>query len=429
MSIFAYKSGTDIAISDAEKIALLKEALNKIHKPLRKVLILPPDFTRFNSNAGPLTAMLYDILSPDVHVDIMPALGTHEPMSEPQIHEMFGDKIPRDRFLVHDWRNDVVTLGEVPSALIKQWSDGKLDYSVKVQCNKHLFDGYDLILSVGQIVPHEVVGMANYTKNIMVGVGGSDMINKSHFLGASAGLENLMGVNDTPVRKLFNYGVHTYLSELAIVYVMTVMAKNHATGSMEMRGLFIGDDDDTFAMGVKLSQQTNLDLMDEPVKKVIVYMDPAEFKTTWLANKAVYRTRMMIADDGDLIVLAPALKQFGEDPTVDKLIRKYGYKGTPATLKAVAENEDLRENLGAAAHLIHGSSEGRFTITYCPGPDVSREEIESVGFKYGNLTEMSARYNPKTLKDGFNTLPDGEKVFYISNPALGLWALKSKFKN
>ena len=429
MATFAYREGLDLALTDAEKAALLKEALEKIGKPLKKVLIIPPDFTRFNSNAGTLTAMLYDMLSPTAQVDIIPALGTHFPMTEHEIRTMFGDRIPLDRFKVYDWRNDVVTLGEVPSEKIKEWSDGKLDYSVKAQCNKILFDGYDLILSVGQIVPHEVVGMANYTKNIMVGVGGADMINKSHFLGATAGLENLMGVNETPVRKLFNYAVHTYLKDLPLVFVMTVMAKNFATGKMEMRGLFIGDDDETFAKGVRLCQQVNLDLMDKPVKKVVVYLDPEEFKSTWLGNKAVYRTRMMIADDGDLIILAPALKQFGEDPTNDVLIRKYGYKGTPATLKAVAENEDLRANLGVAAHLIHGSSEGRFRITYCPGKDVSRKEIEDAGFLYGDLAEMTARYNPAVLKDGFNTLPDGEEIFYISNPALGLWALKSKFKN
>ena len=429
MATFAYREGLNLALTDAEKAALLKEALGKIGKPLKKVLIIPPDFTRFNSNAGPLTAMLYDMLSPTAQVDIIPALGTHFPMTEHEIRTMFGDRIPLDRFKVHDWRNDVVTLGEVPSEKIKEWSDGKLDYSVKAQCNKILFEGYDLILSVGQIVPHEVVGMANYTKNIMVGVGGADMINKSHFLGATAGLENLMGVNETPVRKLFNYAVHTYLKDLPLVFVMTVMAKNFATGKMEMRGLFIGDDDETFAKGVRLCQQVNLDLMDKPVKKVVVYLDPEEFKSTWLGNKAVYRTRMMIADGGDLIILAPALKQFGEDPTNDVLIRKYGYKGTPATLKAVAENEDLRANLGVAAHLIHGSSEGRFRITYCPGKDVSRKEIEDAGFLYGDLAEMTARYNPAVLKDGFNTLPDGEEIFYISNPALGLWALKSKFKN
>ncbi|MDQ0290280.1 lactate racemase domain-containing protein [Oligosphaera ethanolica] len=428
MTTYAHKAGTTLAISDAEKLAMLRNALAQIDRPLKKVLIIPPDFTRLNSNAGPLTNMLYKLLSPTAQVDIIPALGTHFAMTEHEIKTMFGADIPLDRFIVHDWRNDVVTLGEVPGSLIKEWSEGKLDYSVQVQCNKILFQGYDLILSVGQIVPHEVVGMANYTKNIMVGVGGSDMINKSHFIGASCNMEKIMGVNDTPVRKLFNYGCKTFLGDLPILYVLTVMAKNQETKRMDMRGLFIGDDDETFAMGVKLSQQVNLDLMDEPVKKAVVYLDPEEFKSTWLGNKAIYRTRMMIADDGDLIILAPALKQFGEDPQNDRVIRKYGYHGTPATLKAVAENEDLRQNLGAAAHLIHGSSEGRFRITYCPGPNMPKEDLVAAGFDVADLDTMMQRYDPNTLKDGFNTLPNGEKIFYISNPALGLWALREKFQ-
>ena len=428
MTTFAAKAGANLALSNDEKRQLLEQAIAKINRPLSKVLIIPPDFTRFNSNAGPLTAMLYDMLSPKAHIDILPALGTHFPMTEHEIRAMFGNNIPLDRFLVHDWRHDVVTLGEIPGTLIKEWSNGKLDYSVSAQCNKILFQGYDLILSVGQIVPHEVVGMANYTKNIMVGVGGSDMINKSHFIGASCNMEKIMGVNDTPVRKLFNYGCKTFLGDLPILYVLTVMAKNQETKRMDMRGLFIGDDDETFAMGVKLSQQVNLDLMDEPVKKAVVYLDPEEFKSTWLGNKAIYRTRMMIADDGDLIILAPALKQFGEDPQNDRVIRKYGYHGTPATLKAVAENEDLRQNLGAAAHLIHGSSEGRFRITYCPGPNMPKDDLVAAGFDVADLDTMMKRYDPNTLKDGFNTLPDGEKIFYISNPALGLWALREKFQ-
>lgn len=427
MTTFASRSGIEMALSDADKMAVLVEGLKAINKPLKKILILPPDMTRLNSNAGVLTAMLYKMLSAQAQIDIMPALGTHFPMPAHELRAMFGPDIPLERFFVHDWRNDVVTLGEVPGSLISEWSGGKLDYPVSVQCNKIIFAGYDLILSIGQIVPHEVAGMANYTKNIMVGIGGSDMINKSHFLGASCNMELLMGRNQTPVRKLFNYGAKTFLSDLPIVYIMTVMAKSRSTGKMEMRGLYVGDDDEMFDTGVKLSQQVNFDLLDQPLKKVVVFMDPEEFKSTWLSNKSVYRTRMVIADAGELIVLAPGLKQFGEDPQIDKLIRKYGYKGTPATLKAVAENDDLRNNLSAAAHLIHGSSEGRFRIIYCPGPGVSKAEIEQVGFEAGDLASMMRRYNPDQLQDGYNTMPDGEKIFYISNPALGLWALKKQF--
>ncbi|MFA7230428.1 MAG: lactate racemase domain-containing protein, partial [Victivallaceae bacterium] len=369
----------------------------------------------------------YELLKDQAEIDVIPALGTHVAMTEHELRTMFGPGIPLNAFRVHDWRNDVVKKGVVAGSLIKEWSEGRVDYDVDVEVNKILFEGYDLILSIGQIVPHEVVGMANYTKNLVVGVGGSDIINKSHFLGAAYNMERIMGQADSPVRKLFNYATDTYLNDLPIYYLLTVMARNNATGKMEMRGFFAGDNEECFLKACKVSQQTNLQLLDKPLKKVIVYLDPEEFKSTWLGNKAVYRTRMAIADAGELIVLAPALREFGEDKEIDRLIRKYGYHGTPATLKAVKENEELRNNLSAAAHLIHGSSEGRFQIIYCPGQKISKEQIEGVGFEYGNLDKMMEKYQVAKLKDGYNTV-NGEEIFYISNPALGLWACKSNFK-
>ncbi|MPM47231.1 hypothetical protein SDC9_93939 [bioreactor metagenome] len=270
-----------------------------------------------------------------------------------------------------------------------------------------------------------MVGMANYTKNIMVGIGGSDMINKSPFVGASCNMERIMGQTDSPVRRVFNYAVDTFLKELPICYILTVRSRGEA-GKMVTNGVFAGCDESVFRKACELAREVNLELLDKPLKKVVVWLDPDEFKSTWLGNKAVYRTRMAIADDGDLIVLAPALKEFGEDREIDRLIRKYGYHGTPATLKAVKENADLRNNLGAAAHLIHGSSEGRFRITYCPGPGMSRAEIENAGFAYGDLDAMLKRYPVDKLHDGVNVV-DGEEIFYISNPALGLWAVRDKF--
>jgi nickel-dependent lactate racemase len=427
MATYFARGGVTDNISTAEKREALAQALKVINRPLRKVLVLPPDHTRLNSDAGELTRLLYELLSPKAEVDIMPALGTHSPMTEAQLRMMFGDTIPLDRFKAHDWRNGIRQVGEVPGKLIREWSDGLVDYDVLVQVSDLLFAGYDLILSVGQIVPHEVVGMANYTKNIVVGAGGADMINKSHFLGAAYGMERMMGRIETPVRRLFNYAVEHFLRDLPIQFVLTVMEKNSAGSGMIMRGLYVGDDMETFTLGSHLSQKVNLDLLDQPLKKVVVYLDPHEFKSTWLGNKAVYRTRMVMADGGELIVLAPGLKEFGEDAEIDRLIRKYGYHGTPKTLAAVKANAELRNNLSAAAHLIHGSSEGRFRITYCPGPQMSQEAIRSVGFNAGDLNAMLKRYNPNTLKDGLNRLPDGEELFYISNPALGLWALKSQF--
>ncbi len=427
MAVFAQEAGESLALNTVRKRELLAGALTRIGGPFRKVLILPPDYTRFYSNAGELTAILYDLLGPEAEIDIMPALGTHVPMTEKEIRAMFGPDIPLARFRVHDWRSSLVQLGEVPGALLDEWSEGRVDYAVQAEVNRLLFGGYDLILSVGQIVPHEVVGMANYTKNVCVGAGGADMINKSHFLGAVYGMERIMGRTDTPVRRLFNYVADRFLAELPIVYVLTVMARDPETRRMQMRGLLVGDDEEAFVSGARLSRAVNLDLLDGPLDKVVVYLDPEEFKSTWLGNKAVYRTRMAIGDGGELIVLAPGLREFGEDAEIDRLIRKYGYRGTPATLEAVRTNDDLRANLSAAAHLIHGSSEGRFRIVYCPGSGVSHDEIRSVGFEAAELAPMLERYDPARLRDGFNELPDGERIFYISHPGLGLWARRELF--
>ena len=426
MLYYSRGSKTD-AITPDEVRAALKQVFDAMG-PRRRVLAIPPDFTRFNSYAGPITEMVYDYFGAAL-TDIMPALGTHTAMTDEQIGTMFGHT-PKELFRVHDWRNDVVTVGRVPASYIEEVSEGRLHYDWPAQVNKLLLDpSFDLILSIGQVVPHEVVGMANYTKNIFVGVGGSEGINKSHFIGSSYGMERLMGRPGGPVRQVFEYAREHFIPQLPIVYIQTVLAKNPDTGKMDLKGLFIGDDAECFRKACALSMEVNFIMVDHPIKKCIVYLDPEEFKSTWLGNKSVYRTRMALADGAELIVLAPALREFGEDKTIDALIRKYGYKGTPHTLKCTEENQELQDNLGASAHLIHGSSEGRFSITYCPGPGMTREEIESVGLNYCSYDEMVARYPIDKLKDGWNTMPDGEEIYYISNPALGLWAHPDRFKD
>ena len=425
MIYYARGSKTDVITPEEVRDALF--SVFKAMGPKRRVMAIPPDYTRLNSFAGPITDMVYEYYG-DRLTDVMPALGTHTPMTDAQIADMFPGT-PRNLFRDHDWRNDVRTIGVVPSSYVKEVSEGKLDYEMNAQVNKLLLDdSFDLILSIGQVVPHEVIGMANYTKNIFVGVGGSDFINKSHYIGACYGMERIMGRAKSPVRDVFEYARVHYAQNIPIVYVLTVRAKDEARGQMVTRGLFVGDDFECFQKAADLSLETNFIMVDHQIKKCIVYLDPTEFKSTWLGNKSVYRTRMAIADGGELIVLAPALKEFGEDKTIDALIRKYGYKGTPHTIECTNANKDLQDNLGASAHLIHGSSEGRFKITYCPGPDMSREEIEMVGFAYGSLEETMKKYDVENLKDGWNTV-GGEEIYYISNPALGLWAHPDRFKD
>ncbi|MCK5209166.1 MAG: DUF2088 domain-containing protein [Cyclobacteriaceae bacterium] len=402
----------------------LYAALDKLG-PRKKVLAVPPDITRYHSRAGELTCLTWQYFG-DKLTDIMPALGTHFAMLEHELNKMYTG-IPHDLFRVHNWRTDVVTLGEVPAEFVKQVSEGAVDYAWPAQVNKLIAQGgHDLILSIGQVVPHEVIGMANYNKNIFVGTGGAEGINKSHFIGAAYGMEHIMGRAVNPVRQVLNYASDHFAQDMPIIYVQTVVGKDDH-GQLVVRGLYIGDDMECFEKAAELSLKVNFMMLDKPLKKVVVYLDPSEFKSTWLGNKSIYRTRMAMDDGGELIVLAPGLKEFGEDKEIDRLIRKYGYLTTPEILELTDTNEDLKNNLSAAAHLIHGSSENRFSITYCPG-NLSKKEIESVNYAYADLDEMVKKYNPEELKDGFNTMEDGEEIFYISNPALGLWAFKDRFK-
>ena len=418
-----FKSGSEKTVLNSKDLeAGIVSALEKLGVR-KKVLVVPPDCTRFHSRAGELTSFIYKYYK-DSLKDILPALGTHSPMTDIQLNDMFRG-VSKSLFRVHDWRKDVVTVGTVPSEFISQISDGTLNYSWPAQVNNLVFNGgHDLILSVGQVVPHEVIGMANYNKNILIGTGGPESINKSHFLGAVYGMERIMGKADNPVRKLLNYAADRFLSHLPIIYVHTVIGRDD-TGKLVIRGLFIGDGPEVFSLAAELSLKVNFNILEKPLKKVVVYLDPAEYKSTWLGNKSIYRTRMAMADKGELIILAPGLKEFGEDKEIDRLIRKYGYMGTTETLRLLNGNEELNRNLSAAAHLIHGSSEGRFRITYCPGM-LLQKEIESVNFQYHDLKDMMKKYNPKNLKDGFNKVNENEEIFYISNPAVGLWASKER---
>ena len=422
MSLFLELGSATHELSLAELAEGLHRALDVLGKRSR-VLAVPPDFTRYYSRAGELTAAAYQYYGEELRA-VLPAVGTHAPVSPEQREKMFAG-VPPALFHHHDWRNDVVRLGEVPSAYVRELSEGKLDYGWPVEVNRLIVEGaFDLILSIGQVVPHEVVGMANYNKNILVGTGGPESIHRSHYLGAVYGMERVMGRADNPVRQLLNYADERFLRSFPLVYVLTVVATNDQ-GDIVTRGLFIGDDLECFQKAAALALRANFVMLDTPVRKAVVYLDPGEFRSTWLGNKAIYRTRMALDDGAELIVLAPGVKEFGEDATIDKLIREFGYRGTPATLEAVKKNPELAANLSAAAHLIHGSSEGRFGITYCPG-GLSRQEVTAAGFQYQDPKCAMAKYNPSALKLGYNRV-DGEEVFFVPNPGLGLWAHGGRF--
>ena len=406
---------------DGQLASGLQSALDQLgHR--QRVLVLPPDFTRYDSQAGKLTCMCHAYFGARL-VDVMPALGTHEPMDDKQLETMFPG-LPKSLIRVHRWRDDIVSLGEVSSEFVKQVTGGRVEQPWPLQINKLVVHGgHDLILSVGQVVPHEVMGMANHNKNVFIGTGGARCINDSHFISACCGVENVLGRADAPIRQILNEAERQFCSSLPLVYVLTVIGTTPDGGTV-VRGLFIGDDQECFRQASLLAAEVNFTVLDKPADRMVAYLDPDEFHTTWLGNKSIYRTRMAIADDGELIVLAPGVRAFGEDPENDRLIRKFGYRTTPEVLQLVREHDELQANLGVPAHLMHSSPEDRFRVTYCAG-GLSQEEVEAVGFQYGQITSYLDRYRPLQRNEGWHTDSDGEPYYFIRKPALGLWSSHS----
>lgn len=420
MTTYFSKGSPNTVIHSEELGEIISQVFSDLGER-KNVLALPPDFTRFPSRAGEITCLLHDHYGESIS-DIMPALGTHFAMPDWQLDKMFPN-VPKELFRVHDWRNDVVTIGEVSAEFVEQMTEGIWKKPWKAQLNKLLWSKqHDLIVSIGQVVPHEVIGMANYNKNIFVGTGGVDGINESHFISAAYGMERVMGRADNPLRSILNHAQEQFCQDLPLLFVLTVIGEDES-GENVIRGLYIGDDHDCFYAAAALAQKVNVKIFDERPKRVVAWLDPEEFHSTWIGNKSVYRTRMLIDDDGELTVLAKGVKTFGEDPEIDRLIRKFGYRTSPEVMSFVDNNAELRDNLSAAAHLIHGSSENRFKITYAT-ENISKEEIESVGYNHVDYSVAAEKYDFQNLKDGWNEDADG-KFFFVRNPALGLWAHRS----
>jgi nickel-dependent lactate racemase len=400
------------------------EARRRICPAPKRVLLLPPDITRAHSGAGRMTEILYRLFADQAEVHVIPTLGQHVPHTPAENRRMFG-AIPGERLHAHDWRGGCVKVGEVSGEFVKQASEGAADWPIPVVLNRMLIEGpWDLVINVGHVVPHEVLGFANHNKNYFIGLAGKETICAAHIAAACCGIENNLGTLVTPVRACFNKAEQDYLGGLPDVYVQVVMARS-AEGQLVHTGLYVGDDLETYRQAARQSRRQNITVLEEPLEKVVCVMQGDEFYSTWVANKAIYRTRMALADGGALVIIAPGLKRFGEQPEVDALIRKYGYCGTSKVMAAYRRDPVLQDLAHGTAHLIHGSSEGRFSITYAPR-ELSREEIEGVGFGYADLKQTLRQYPPDRLKEGFNDLPGGERVFFIPTPSAGLWATRAK---
>ena len=420
--------GTNVALRREELAELFRQALSRLPTP-KAALIVPPDYSRLQSRAGDLTTTAYNLFGSSVRT-VLPALGTHEKMKDGELEKMLPG-IPKELVHIHKWRDDVQLLGEIPEEVVMAVTEGSYRGMFPVAVSTKLLEpAHDLILSIGQVVPHEVTGMANGSKNLLVGCGGKATIDLSHYVGAVYGMERIMGQINPPPRILLEHGFDKFLGHLPIVFALTVVGPAKAgeeadADGLVTRGLFVGRGYECFRRAAELSQKVNITELPESIDHAVVYLDPEKYKTTWIGNKAIYRLRMAMAEGGRLTILAPGIAKFGEDAFIDGLIREHGYRSSTEIQDRVENNPVLAENLAAAAHLIHGSPDG-FTVRYCTHLD--RDVITNVGFESGDYNEFAAHYNPHVLRSGYNNV-GGERVYFVKDPGLGLWMSKDKARN
>lgn len=429
--------GPDGELGDNDLDAIAGSITHEIDASLtagRRVLLVPPDQTRAPSRAGDLTWRLRDGLQQrGCNVGVLPALGTHRAMEERDAELLFGGHLDADQLLVHDWRHGVTDIGRIHRDEVAAISGALLHDEVVVATASTLLQDWDLVVSLGQVLPHEVIGMGGYTKNLIVGLGGESLIGASHLLGALVGIETIIGEIATPVRDLVDTAFDRMLAHrINVLFVLTVVEPTEQGD--RLRAVLTGRGGTgctgaaAFADAAALARQCNVTTADVPWARASCWLDANEFRSTWLGNKAIYRTRRALATGAELIVLAPGVEQFGEDPEIDKLIRRHGYRGTAAALAAADDDPELRASPATTAHLIHGSSEGRFSITYCTDPaagGLTPEELEAVGYGWRPLAEELKRLGVNgTTPTGPAVDRSGQPFEHVAQPALGLWVAK-----
>src|ERR1051325_634753 len=213
------------------------EARTRVCRRPKRVLLLPPDITRMHSGAGRLTEMLYQLLAGEADVHVIPTLGQHVPHTPDENRRMFGS-IPNERIHAHDWRGGCVRVGEIGAEEVSKTCGGVADWPIPIVLNRMLMEEpWDLVINVGHVVPHEVLGFANHNKNYFIGLGGKDLICAAHMMAACCGIENNLGNLLTPLRACFNWAEEKFLGKLPDFYVQVVLARDER-GKLVHTGVF-----------------------------------------------------------------------------------------------------------------------------------------------------------------------------------------------
>ncbi|HEY8412429.1 MAG TPA: lactate racemase domain-containing protein [Pyrinomonadaceae bacterium] len=397
---------TEVLTSSGLDVAALTEIIHQaldVVQPGEHVLAIIPDKTR-DDNTHLLFPVAAEFLARRgvASFDALVAQGTHPPMSESQKRAKIGAADFAGHLYDHRWDepDELITLGELNAETVRQLTGGLIDRAVPVSINKLLAPGiYDTVLVFGATVPHEVAGFAGGAKYFFPGVAGPELTHTTHWLGALAGIENIIGQVDTPTRSLIEAAAD--LIPARIISLNTVVSRE-GDGELMTYALFTGDIREAFRRAAAVSREVHIRYTGRKYKRVIALLDP-HYDELWVGGKASYKLGAIIEEGGELIVYAPHLTKLSE--THGALIEKYGYAPLESVRDMLGVSEELRENLCIAAHLAHVAYAGRldehgkvvprYRITMASGLD--EETCRRVNLGYIDYRTFVYRADPDTL--------------------------------
>jgi len=381
------------------------EAALDVIQPGERVLAIIPDKTR-DDNTHELFPIASDFLTKRgvASFDALVAQGTHPSMSVAQKLSKIGNADFRGSLFDHRWDDpdELITLGELSVATVHELTGGLINHAVPVSINKLLAPGiYDTVLVFGATVPHEVAGFAGGAKYFFPGVAGPELTHTTHWLGALAGIENIIGQVETPTRRLIEAAAN--LIPARIISLNTVVSRSD--GELVTYALFTGDIKHAFRRAAEVSRQVHIRYTGRKYKRVIALLDP-HYDELWVGGKASYKLGAIIEEGGELIINAPHLTKLSE--THGELIEKYGYAPLESVRDMLGVSEELRENLCIAAHLAHVAYAGRldeqgkivprYQITMVTGLDEETCRRVNLGYlDYHTFDYEALRSDPDTL--------------------------------
>lgn len=376
-------------------------------QPGERVLAIIPDKTR-DDNTHVLFPIATEFLTKRgvASFDALVAQGTHPPMSETQKCTKIGADTFAGQLFDHRWDDptELITLGELSAETVKELTNGLIENAVPVSINKLLAPGiYDTVLVFGATVPHEVAGFAGGAKYFFPGVAGPELTHTTHWLGALAGIENIIGQVDTPTRRLIEAA--TDLIEARIISLNTVVSRT-SDDELVTYALFTGDIREAFRRAAEVSRQVHIRYTGRKYKKVVALLDP-HYDELWVGGKASYKLGAIIEEGGELIIYAPHLTRLSE--THGALIEKYGYAPLESVRDMLGISQELRENLCIAAHLAHVAYAGRldergkvvprYKITMATGLDEETCRRVNLGYLDHRTFEMAPDDDTLMVKD------------------------------